>query len=276
MRLSKHHALSNDFLVLLDVDCRWSVDGSTARALCDRRRGVGADGLLRASAGSDGADIDMTLWNADGGLAEMSGNGIRCLGQAVARVGGATDLDLVVGTGAGRRRLHVGAGPSPGTAWVEVDMGRADKGPEGTAPASAPVLEAATVDLGNPHLVLLVDDPAAVELAVLGPACQPAFEAGINVEVVAPRPGRSDMLDLRVWERGVGITQACGTGACAAAFAAHGWGLVGPRVRVSMPGGDLDVVLSDEAVSLAGPAVHVADVEVPVLPLPGVGGAAWS
>jgi diaminopimelate epimerase len=276
--MSKHHALGNDFLVLLDAGCRWSVDGATARALCDRRRGVGADGLLRASEGTDGADVDMTLWNADGGLAEMSGNGIRCLAQAVARTAGAPRLDLVVGTGGGLRRVRVGTGPDPATAWVEVDMGRADKGPQGTAPSSAPVLEAATVDLGNPHLVLLVDDPAAVDLAVLGPACQPAFASGINVEVVAPRRDAPDVLDLRVWERGAGLTQACGTGACAAAFAAHGWGLAGPRVRVSMPGGELDVVLDDDGVSLAGPAVHVADVEVPVLPGAGggAGGAAWS
>ncbi|HEV2767857.1 MAG TPA: diaminopimelate epimerase [Acidimicrobiales bacterium] len=276
MQLSKHHALGNDFLVLLDARCRWSVDGATARALCHRRRGVGADGLLRASAGTDGADVDMTLWNADGGLAEMSGNGIRCLGQAIARARGTNELDLVVGTAGGPRRLRVGAGPTPGAAWVEVDMGTADKGPAGSAPASAPVLEAATVDMGNPHLVLLVDDPAAVDLAALGPACQGEFEHGINVEVVAPRPGRADALDLRVWERGAGLTQACGTGACAAVFAAHGWGLVGARVRVTMPGGELDVALGDDGISLVGPAVHVADVEVPVPPLSGVGGAAWS
>ncbi|MDP9020079.1 MAG: diaminopimelate epimerase [Actinomycetota bacterium] len=275
MRLTKHHALGNDFLVLLDLEQRLAVEGPMARALCDRRRGVGADGLIQASAGTDGADVDMTLWNADGGAAEMSGNGIRCLGQAVARARRVDSVELDVGTAGGRRRVRVSPGSARGTAWVEVDMGPAGKGPKGAAPVSAPVLEAATVDMGNPHLVLLVDDPATVDLAVLGPACQGEFEAGINVEVVAPRVGHADTLDLRVWERGAGVTEACGTGACAAAFVAHGWGLVGSRVRVCMPGGDLDVVLGDDTVSLAGPAVHVADVKVPVPPL-GAGGAAWS
>ncbi|HSH23824.1 MAG TPA: diaminopimelate epimerase [Acidimicrobiales bacterium] len=265
MQLTKHHGLGNDFLVLLDLDATTTIDAELARSLCHRRMGVGADGLIRVSPGTDGADVTMTLRNADGSLAEMSGNGIRCLAQAVARARGAEVLGLTVATGGGRRRVGVAPGPDPLTAWVEVDMGPARPGPGdwlvdvGLDPAT----KMATVDLGNPHLVLLVDDPAAVDLAELGPRLAERFDHGTNVEVVAPDPNRHDTLVLRVWERGAGITQACGTGAAAAAHACHGWGLVGERVVVRMPGGELEVHLG-ASVTLVGPATFVADVEVPV------------
>ena len=263
MRLSKHHGLGNDFLVLLDPDDATPLDAGLARALCDRHRGVGADGLIRVSPGVDGADVTMTLRNADGGPAEMSGNGIRCLAQAVARARRTERLELSVATGGGRRSVQVAPGPDAATAWVRVDMGRACPGP--SAPMvgiGLDVTKAATIDLGNPHLVLLVDDAAAVDLAEHGPRLSAGLPSGANVEVVARAEGLDDTLDVRVWERGVGITEACGTGACAAAHAAHGWGLVGERVTVRMPGGDLEVVLG-ATVRLAGPAVFVADVEVP-------------
>ena len=302
MHLTKHHGLGNDFLVLVDLDGRTPVDGATARWLCDRRRGVGADGFICVSPApvpiptdaegvtafqstvsggevlggpgyrpehrpekADGVvHVSMTLHNADGTLAEMSGNGIRCLGQAVARHRGVTSLDLSVATAGGLRRLRVEPGPAdyPDTAWVEVDMGPAQPGPQSAAlPALVDVTKTATVDMGNPHLVLLVDDPGVVDLSDLGPACQAAFPEGINVEVVALAPGNVDSLDLVVWERGVGLTQACGTGACAAAHIAHDWGLVGERVRVRMPGGVVDVALG-ATVTLAGPATFVAEIEV--------------
>ncbi len=278
VHLSKHHGLGNDFLVLVDVDRDTPVDAATARRLCDRRLGVGADGLIRvvpatsaAATGdagadrADGADVAMELRNADGSVAEMSGNGIRCLAQAVARHRGVDTLDLAVATLAGVRRVRVGPAPEddPATAWVEVDMGPARPGPQGWEAALdvAVALRATTVDLGNPHLVLLVDDPAAVDLPTVGTAAQAGFAQGVNVELVAPVPGRPDVLDLVVWERGVGATSACGTGACAAAHAAHRWGLVGPRVQVAMPGGQVTVTLG-AGVQLAGPATFVADVVV--------------
>ncbi|MBW3574365.1 MAG: diaminopimelate epimerase [Actinobacteria bacterium] len=263
MQLSKHHGLGNDFLVLIDLDDAIPIGAEAARALCDRRRGVGADGLIRVSPGGDGADVTMTLHNADGSLAEMSGNGIRCMAQALARARGVEVLQLVVATGGGLR--HVGVAPGRGAhiAWVEVDMGPARPGPDRPLVVD---LEGATkwvtVDLGNPHLVLLVDDPASVDLDVLGPRLSAQFDAGSNVEVVAPVPGGDDALELRVWERGAGITEACGTGAAAGASAAFGWGLVGERVRVRMPGGELHVNLGP-TITLAGPATFVADVDVP-------------
>ncbi len=290
LHLTKHHGLGNDFLLLVDLEDRAPVDAARARALCDRRRGVGADGFIRVTAATTGAaggvtpggvtpgggtagggtaggeaDVAMTLTNNDGSPAEMSGNGIRCLGQALSRHRGASSLDLVVATAAGRRRVRVRPGPGgdPVTAWVEVDMGAARPGPGCVlTPGLAPSTRMATVDMGNPHLVLLVDDPAAIDLAQLGPRLSAQFEHGSNVEVVAPVAGEPDTLALAVWERGVGLTQACGTGACAVAHAAHDWGLVGERVRVRMPGGEVDVHL-DTTVTLAGPATYVADIHVP-------------
>lgn len=267
LHLSKHHGLGNDFLVLIDLDDVHPVGAAGARGLCDRRLGVGADGLVRVSPppGPEQADVAMTLRNADGSRAEMSGNGIRCLGQAVARSRGARTLDLHVATDAGVRRLQVRPGPDddPATAWVEVDMGPVRPGPPGWKGALdlSMALEATSLDLGNPHLVLLVDDPTSVDLAALGPASQVAFAEGANVEVIAVAPGQRDALDLLVWERGVGLTLACGTGACAAAHAAHRWGLVGERVHVRMPGGEVTVSLGT-TITLAGPATFVADIAV--------------
>jgi diaminopimelate epimerase len=270
MHLSKLHGLGNDFLVVVDLDGATTIDAGLAMALCDRRRGLGADGLIRVSAGTEGADVTMTLHNADGSLAEMSGNGIRCLALAVARHRGVDALELSVATGGGVRQLSLRT-TVPGAAEVEVDMGKARPGPEPdtgwlSLPVTARLLDGpegefpglSTVDLGNPHLVVLVDDPDAVDLAEAGPVAERQFSGGINVGFVAPAAGERDALDLRVWERGAGITEACGTGASAAAHAAHDWGLVGERVTVHLPGGDVQVALGDTLV-LSGPAVHIAD-----------------
>lgn len=265
MRLTKHHGVGNDFLVLLDLDDAVAVDADVARTLCDRRRGVGADGFIRVSPGTGGAEVTMTLYNADGSLAEMSGNGIRCLAQALARARGVERLDVPVATGGGRRQVRLTPGADARTAQVEVDMGRPGPGPGPDRVVTAGVgarTKMTTVDLGNPHLVLLVDDPGAVDLAVVGPEASRHFDSGVNVEVVASVAGSPGVLDLQVWERGVGITEACGTGACAAAAAAHAWGLVGERVRVRMAGGEVEVVLGD-TITLIGPAVFVAEVVVP-------------
>ena len=253
MRLTKHHALGNDFLVLLDPEGELDAGEAMARALCDRHRGIGADGLVHAGPGRGGADVSMLLRNADGGRAEMSGNGARCLGQAVAMSRGVEDLNLAVATDAGVRRVAVRAGEDQRTVWGSVDMGPAKlRGAE-----QPPAARAAEVDIGNPHLVLLSPEgPPDAELEAAGRS-----RPDLNVEVVWPGP-RHDSISMRVWERGVGETLACGTGACAAALAAREWGLTGPSVTVHMPGGDVEVELGD-TVTLSGPSVYVATVEVP-------------
>jgi len=265
-RLTKHHGLGNDFLVLIDQPG----DADLARRLCDRRRGIGADGLIVANTVPAGdADLSMELYNADGSRAEMSGNGIRCLAQAEAMRRGTPAADLTIATDVGTRAVAVRPGAEPHTSDASVDMGKILPGPERDREVPPPPPDQALVakrrelalDVGNPHVVYLVDDVATVVLEAEGPHYERAYSHGINVEFIAPSEGRADALDLRVWERGAGITEACGTGACAAAHAANQWGQVGERVRVHMPGGDVDVILGD-TVTLVGPITFVAHIEL--------------
>lgn len=273
-RLSKFHGLANDFLVALEgqPDAPARLDARTAQRWCDRRTGIGADGLILGAlpgtaAGAEPVDVVMVLWNRDGSRAEMSGNGIRCLAHAVARARGGTSGPLRIATDAGLRAVEVQLADADGhLAEVRVEMGAL-----GPGPALPPELEAhlaaafdrprtATVDVGNPHLVVEVADPTAVDLVAEGTRAERHFADGINVElisVVAP-----DALELVVWERGAGVTRACGTGATAAAATARAWGLVGERVEVRMPGGAATVELVGDRATLVGPSVHIADLAV--------------
>lgn len=276
MQLTKHHGLGNDFLVALEeVDGSLHGDASLARALCDRRRGLGADGFIigaRPAAGQvgpDGRPIDvvMHLWNADGSRAEMSGNGIRCLGQALAMARGDHATTFSVSTDGGHRVLVVQHDPSDRLATVSVSMGPVGEGP--AVPTSVSVRLAderhATADMGNPHLVVLVPDLEQVDLVGTGSWLESQFDAGVNVEFISPGT-EPDTIDLLVWERGAGVTEACGTGATAAACLAHRWGLVGREVRVVMPGGRADVIVPESPSgepTLIGPAQHIATIEVP-------------
>jgi diaminopimelate epimerase len=248
VRLSKHHGLGNDFLVLVDLDGASPVDAHLARVVCDRRRGIGADGLIWVGPGPT-----MVLHNADGSRAEMSGNGIRCLGQALARERGVASFDVDVATDAGVRRLEVRPGADDRTSTVRVDMGAVSPGTAGEL-AFAGAKEVAAADIGNPHLVVLFADRAALDAAADG---FPSTDR--NVEFVLAGPG-DDEVTMRVVERGVGETLACGTGACTAAWAARRWGLVGDRVTVHMPGGDALVELGD-TVHLTGPTTYVGAIE---------------
>ncbi|MGH9265873.1 MAG: diaminopimelate epimerase, partial [Acidimicrobiales bacterium] len=204
MRLEKYHGLGNDFLVLLDLGDKCPVDAAAVRALCDRHRGVGADGVIRVTLGPErplerDRGPTMELFNADGSRAEMSGNGIRCLAMAMVDAG-LSGPDMVVQTDAGPRRVTV-----DDDGWASVEMGMAKIDPKDVG--------VAFVDMGNPHTVVEVED-----LTKLRIARQAAEWQGRNVEFVVIGPGR-DELSMRVWERGVGETLACGTGACAAAAA---------------------------------------------------------
>ena len=262
--MTKFHGLGNDFLV-----ARWqenpdlTPDPERARAVCARHTGVGADGLIYAlPPGGDDADVHMVLLNADGSEAEISGNGIRCLAQAVLRGDGRGEGDVLVETVGGLRQLRTVRGDVDGELWTTVDMGEPVEGPPLSPEAlEQPASRRATVDIGNPHLVLLVDEPDDVDLDEVGPVLERSFPAGINVHVVAPRSATE--LDLRVWERGVGITEACGSGAVAAAVAAHGWGLVDASVTVRMPGGSATVDLDGSRALLTGPSTFVAEVVIP-------------
>lgn len=258
--LTKHHALGNDFLCAVAPSV--PVTAAHVVAWCDRRRGLGADGVMTAERGEDGV-WRMVLRNADGSRAEISGNGIRCLGQAiVAAEGRPLPTELAIRTDAGLRQLRVRPTEDPAAVSVRVSMGAAKPGPapspvlEGS---SVPVLDQLGVDLGNPHLVVRVVDPAAHDLARIGPEVEAGYPDGLNLHVVAIESRQR--LTLRVWERGVGLTEACGSGACAAAWAARQWDLVDDVVRVDMPGGSVTVEVADPMV-LTGPATFVATVVV--------------
>lgn len=265
--VTKHHGLGNDFLVLLHG---WGApitadDAETARLVCDRRRGVGADGLLfLAIDPDDESHLSMVLLNADGSRAEMSGNGIRCLAQAAFQEQLRTDhATYTVTTDAGDRRIDVFATDDPAVVYAEVDMGAVGVLAEPanwSELACDPLRPVAHLTLGNPHSVVGCDDVAAVDLAALG-----AVVPNVNLEIVEPGP-EPHAITMRVHERGAGITDACGTGACASAWAAAQWGLVpsnATEILVHMDGGDVSVRLHQPHrghVTLVGPASYVASI----------------
>jgi diaminopimelate epimerase len=284
-RLTKHQGLGNDFLVLLTDDADLAADRAAwserAVAWCNRPLGIGADGLLIGLRGADPeVDLVMTLVNADGSFAEMSGNGIRCLAQAEAMRRQTSEVFLKITTDGGPRSVQVGPDPDGDglTVLASVDMGPVRPGPEpqgqlqvteddverpgGEAALGLDPIEAATFDVGNPHLVVLVADAGLVDVGRAGTIHQDRYPQGINVHHVSPTPGETDAITMYPWERGVGITDACGTGATVAAHAANRWGLVGERVTVHMPGGDA-VVDVGATMTLHGPSTFVADVELP-------------
>jgi diaminopimelate epimerase len=267
MRLTKHHGFGNDFLVLLDDDTSQPLDADVARALCDRRTGVGADGLIRAErldAIADGAVAGMELRNADGSPAETSGNGVRCLAQALILAGWADDSTIPIRTGAGRRVVTLLDRSDPLTYSLSVEMGAARIAGEAPEWAGGPIRRTLRVDVGNPHFVFEVgshDD--AVNLVELGERINGKEPDGANVHLLTGKGG--DRIAIRTYERGVGPTPACGSGACAAAVAAGAWGLVGNVVAVEQVGGTADVtVAGDGGVVLRGPATLVATLELPV------------
>jgi len=250
LRMAKLEAAGNDFLVLLDG----GITPEQVRAVCDRRRGVGADGVVVGRVAA-GADLEMTLYNADGSEAEMSGNGIRCLVHA-AVLAGVLDAGAVrVRTGAGLRTVRGERG------WSRVDMGPVRLGEEVESPL--PGTRARLAAVGNPHLVA-IGDVALEELRLeeLGPAAARVAGGPVNLEVVRPGQAAGADLELRVLERGVGETLACGTGTCAAAAVARAYGLVGDVVTVDNPGGRLEVRLGADGAELGGPVRMVAEVAV--------------
>ncbi len=259
LHLTKHHGIGNDFLVAVDLEDARPLPCELVRALCDRRFGVGADGVIRILAGGGRADLTMVLQNADGREAEMSGNGMRCLAQAAVIAGLVDPPRFTVDTAAGVKAVDYRPGERPDVAVAAVDLGAATLGPD--QPEGPADRRARTVDLGNPHLVLLDPDPGSAPVADLGARLQEVHPGGINVEFVSPGPA-PDSLILRVWERGVGETEACGTGSAAAAAAARSWGLVGERVIVHNPGGTLEVSLAGDQVVLSGPVHRVAELVV--------------
>jgi len=261
VRLTKHHGLGNDFLVWMGGDEARGPE--LAVRWCDRRRGIGADGLLLATLLEDGS-WRMVLFNADGSRAEMSGNGIRCFVQAVS---GGLPGEYRVTTDAGERMVEVMATDDPNTVMASVSMGAPRVGRPSAfwdEVGCHPDRPVANIDMGNPHTVVGVEDVLAVDLAHIG-----GQVPDINLEIIMAGP-EPDAITMRVHERGAGITEACGTGACASAWAAARWGLIPStvsQVTVHMDGGDATVRLNHPAsgeVTLIGPAVLIGSVTVEI------------
>jgi len=255
MNVTKMHGTRNDFVVL---DARSQAPGdasSFARWVCDRRAGIGADGLILLEPSNTG-DVRMRIINADGSEAEMCGNGARCAARWLEEAGEGDRITLE--TGAGLVRTQVLAREPE--YLVRVAMGRPR-----IAEANVDGRTEAYVDLGNPHVVLVRGELDAIELAPLALELQndPDFSAGTNVHVVTVLDRRT--LRVRHWERGVGLTQACGTGAVACAAVAIERGLAASPVEVLVPGGRLVVEWDGQGEAyLTGPAARVFDTQVQV------------
>jgi diaminopimelate epimerase len=254
----KMHGLGNDFVVI-DSRGRGAVTtAALARALGDRNRGVGFDQLAEIR-DADGADIGLDFWNSDGSRAGACGNATRCVADHVmqkARQDGVS-IRTARGTLHARRRadglVSVNMG-QPQLDWAEVPL---------ATPADTLHLplagSPAAVGMGNPHCVFFVPDADAVDVARQGAALErdPLFPEGTNVEFAALTA--PDRLRMRVWERGAGITLACGSGACATAVAAHRRGLTGRRVTLDLDGGSLEIDWREDGVWMTGPTAHVFD-----------------
>jgi diaminopimelate epimerase len=246
---TKWHGLENDFVVV-DERASAPLPIDAVPTLCHRHRGIGADGVLVISRPDlPGADVRMRVYNADGSEAEMCGNGIRCVARQL-RGDGA----LAVQTGAGI--LHCLVLPG-GEVEVEMGIARIDPAPDGEIAAGGHTLHATRVRMGNPHLVTF-DDVEPSARGGIGAALQQVVQGGTNVEFARLVEGG---LRLDVWERGVGFTRACGTGACAAVAAGCVTGRIpyDEAIRVTLPGGDLTVVVprGEHPVLMRGPAVKV-------------------
>jgi diaminopimelate epimerase len=249
------HGARNDFVVVDQRAAHIDSLGSFARWACDRRSGIGADGVIAIEA-STAADIAMRTFNADGSEAEMCGNGIRCAARWLDEAGEGDRLSFetaagIIGTEIVAREPEY---------LVRVAMGSPR-----IAPHSVPFLDDARfVDLGNPHVVLFRKHVDDVDLTMLATRLQTAslFPKGTNVHIAAV--DGPDTLRVRHWERGVGLTMACGTGAVACVAAAVEKKLVASPVEVFVPGGRLVVEWDGQTASLTGPAARVFDTEVRV------------
>ena len=288
MRFVKVHGAGNDFVLLPDFEDVLTLTPGLVRGLCARHTGLGGDGVIRL-APSRAGDVFMDYWNADGSVAEMCGNGVRCVAKYVADRGMVHGDVIRVDTRDGMKPVEVAARHADGSvAAVRVDMGvpmptgvvKVDVSPSRllSSPWSPPLgaagtgeltvtaeqrwWEVTTLSMGNPHAVLLVSDVEQAPVATWGPVIEhdDMFSRGTNVEFICV-PSRDRVIG-RIWERGVGETQASGTGASAMAVAANLMGLADREVTVELPGGELAVSWTDVGLSVTGPAVEVAEGEL--------------
>ena len=276
IRFAKGHGTQNDFVVLRDTDAALALSPDVVSALCDRRRGLGADGVLRVTtAGAalaaavfdripDGVNPDdwyMDYRNADGSTAQMCGNGVRVFAHYLRTSGLESRDEFVVGSLAGPRPVVLHRVDAT-NADISVDMGKTNTLGEGQATVGGRTFSGLAVDVGNPHLACVDPTLTVASLAALDVAAPVTFDKtqfpdGVNVEVLtAPADGA---VDMRVHERGVGETRSCGTGTVAAAVAALSYaGAASGTLTVRIPGGDVVVTITEATSYLRGPSVLVA------------------
>lgn len=280
MKFAKGHGTQNDFVVLPDPQAELSLTGARVAALCDRRRGLGADGVLRVTTagaalsagvldrvpdGVDAGDWYMDYRNADGSVAQMCGNGVRVFAHYLRASGMESRDEFVVGSLAGPRPVAVHRADAT-TAEISVDMGKANTLGPGDAVVGGRRFSGLAVDVGNPHLACIDPQLTAEDLAALDVAAPVSFDAaqfpdGVNVEVVTALADNA--VHMRVHERGVGETRSCGTGTVAAAVAALAdVGAATGTLTVRVPGGEVVVTITDATSFLRGPSVLVAQGEL--------------
>ncbi len=254
----KMNGLGNDFVVVEARQTPFRPDRETARAIADRADGIGCDQLI-AIEPSGKADAFMRIWNADGGEVDACGNATRCVGLLLMNAAGTDEAVIETGAGllkaaradGGRVAIDMG---EPGLAWTEIPLAR-EMDTVSLDYAAGGYSAPGAVSMGNPHVVFFVDDVDAVPIETLGPAIEhdPLFPEQVNAgfaQVKAP-----DRIRLRVWERGAGLTKACGTGACAALVAANRRSLTGRKAVLELDGGELEIEWrADNHVIMTGPA----------------------
>lgn len=271
---AKGHGTENDFVVLPDLDAALSLTPAAVAALCDRRRGLGADGVLRVTTagaaqaagvferlpdGVAAADWYMDYRNADGSIAQMCGNGVRVFAHYLRASGLESADEFVVGSLAGPRPVVLHSADAT-SADVTVEMGKANRFGTGTAKVGGRSLSGVAVDVGNPHLAcvgLTAGELAALDVGAPVSFDEQLFPDGVNVEVLTvPADGA---VSMRVHERGVGETRSCGTGTVAATLAALAHqGTDTGTLRVRIPGGEVTVTITESTSYLRGPSVLVA------------------
>ncbi len=271
IEFTKYHGLGNDFILIDNrSDTEPIITSEQAVRLCDRHFGIGADGVIFALPGRDGTDYTMRIFNSDGSEPEMCGNGIRCLGQFLS--------DLEGKEAKTQYRIHTLAGvitpKLQGEGKVTVDMGMpqlsAAQIPTTLAPPDQKVIntrlevagqtwDVTCVSMGNPHCITFVEDVTAIPLESIGSQFEhhPAFPQRTNTEFIQVL--RPNYLKMRVWERGAGVTLACGTGACASVVAGVLTGKSDRKATVELPGGCLEIEWSeqDQRIYMTGPAERV-------------------
>ncbi|MDQ7823244.1 MAG: diaminopimelate epimerase [Candidatus Eremiobacteraeota bacterium] len=281
MHFVKMHGLGNDFIIADGRELGGIPPERMALSLCERRRGIGADGLLLYyHSTTDSAEFEMRLYNPDGSQAEMCGNGIRCLAKLLYDKNLVRRREFSIATKAGLKGVSVFEENE--SIWlVEVNMGiprlRCREIPvicdgDGDSQffmrmiqAGGRNYEATCVNMGNPHCVIFVEGFSGIRLHDEGKALEyhPLFPERTNVEFVKVRA--ADHLEVKVWERGAGETQACGTGACASLVAAFLAGKTGRTAKVDLPGGTLQVTWKESGeVFMKGPAIEVFAGEIPL------------